>query len=141
MEKLKSTWPSTERRWPSYVSGGRSDDVGDHRLRRPGEEDGGPDYVEPAARVAVFDNDGTLWSEKPLVIQLDFTIRRLGRAGRGDPTLRDRQPYQAAYEKRPALDGRRDGQALPGDDSDLQLLMGAVTQAFETVTVRSTTPR
>jgi hypothetical protein len=31
-------------------------------------EEGGPDYVEPAARVAVFDNDGTLWTEKPLVI-------------------------------------------------------------------------
>ena len=41
-------------------------------------EDAGPDYVEPAARVAVFDNDGTLWTEKPLVIQLDFTIRRFG---------------------------------------------------------------
>jgi hypothetical protein len=38
--------------------------------------EGGPDYVEPAARVAVFDNDGTLWTEKPLVIQLDFTVRR-----------------------------------------------------------------
>jgi len=30
-----------------------------------------PDFVEPAARVAVFDNDGTLWVEKPMVIQLD----------------------------------------------------------------------
>jgi hypothetical protein len=30
-------------------------------------EEGGRDYVEPAARVAVFDNDGTLWTEKPLV--------------------------------------------------------------------------
>ena len=43
---------------------------------RVATEEGGPDYVEPAARVAVFDNDGTLWTEKPLVIQLDFTIRR-----------------------------------------------------------------
>jgi hypothetical protein len=32
----------------------------------------GPDYVEPAARVAVFDNDGTLWTEKPLVIRQHF---------------------------------------------------------------------
>ncbi len=44
-------------------------------VARVTEEDG-PEYVEPAARVAVFDNDGTLWTEKPLVIQLDFTIRR-----------------------------------------------------------------
>src|SRR2546422_570470 len=28
--------------------------------------DGGPDYVKPAERIAVFDNDGTLWSEEPM---------------------------------------------------------------------------
>jgi hypothetical protein len=38
---------------------------------------GGPGFVPPAERVAVFDNDGTLWCEKPLVIQLDFTLRRM----------------------------------------------------------------
>ena len=30
----------------------------------------------PEPRVAVFDNDGTLWCEKPMPIQLDFTVRR-----------------------------------------------------------------
>jgi hypothetical protein len=35
----------------------------------------GPDFVEPALRVAVFDNDGALWCEKPMYIQLDFLIR------------------------------------------------------------------
>jgi len=48
-------------------------------------EEGGSDYVEPAARVAVFDNDGTLWTEKPLVIQLDFTIRRFREIAESDP--------------------------------------------------------
>ena len=48
----------------------------------------GPDYVEPAARVAVFDNDGTLWCEKPMPIQLDFTVRRLAELAHGDPSLR-----------------------------------------------------
>ena len=61
-------------------------------------EEGGPDYVEPVARVAVFDNDGTLWTEKPLVIQLDFTIRRFRDLAEHDPALRTQQPYQAAYE-------------------------------------------
>jgi hypothetical protein len=61
-------------------------------------DEGRPDYVEPAARVAVFDNDGTLWSEKPIVIQLDFTVRRLAQLAEEDPTLRDRQPYKASYE-------------------------------------------
>ncbi len=42
----------------------------------------GPDFVAPEARVAVFDNDGTLWCEKPMYIQLDFIIRRLAERGR-----------------------------------------------------------
>lgn len=98
-------------------------------------KEGGPGYVEPAARVAVFDNDGVLWVEKPLVIQLDFTVRRLAQLAAEDETLRDRQPYKAAYEG----DRRWLGEAMVkhygGDDSDLHLLMGAVTSAFETVAV------
>ena len=38
---------------------------------------GGPDFVPPADRIATFDNDGTLWCEKPIPIQLDFILRRL----------------------------------------------------------------
>src|SRR5262249_14634752 len=38
---------------------------------------GGPDYVPPARRVAVFDNDGTRWCERPLPIQADFLLRRV----------------------------------------------------------------
>jgi phosphoglycolate phosphatase-like HAD superfamily hydrolase len=98
-------------------------------------EEGGPDFVEPAARVAVFDNDGTLWSEKPLVIQLDFTIRQLARLAADDPTLRDRQPYKAAYEGDQHWMGAAMVKHYHGDDSDLHLLMGAITSAFETVDV------
>ena len=97
--------------------------------------EGGADYVEPAARVAVFDNDGALWVEKPLVIQLDFTLRRLAELAAQDPTLQETQPYKAAYEN----DHQWMAQAMVshyrGDDSDLHLLMGAITSAFETVTV------
>jgi hypothetical protein len=39
--------------------------------------EGPPDFVPPQERVAVFDNDGTLWCEKPMPIQLDFILRRL----------------------------------------------------------------
>ena len=59
-------------------------------------KEGGPSYVEPAARVAVFDNDGTLWSEKPMPIQLGFTIRRLGELAEEDPSLQTEQPFRAA---------------------------------------------
>jgi phosphoserine phosphatase len=98
-------------------------------------EEGGRDYVEPAARVAVFDNDGTLWTEKPVVIQLDFTIRRFRELAEDDPALRTQQPYQAAYEGDLKWMGAAMVKHYRGDDSDLKLLMVAVPKAFETVTV------
>ena len=100
-------------------------------------DEGGSDYVEPAARAAVFDNDGTLWSEKPLPIQLDFTIRQLARLAAADPTLRDRQPYKAAYEGDQHWMGAAMVKHYRGDDGDLQLLMGAITSAFDTVDVEA----
>ena len=45
----------------------------------------------------MVDNDGTLWCEKPMPIQLDFIMRRLAEQAETDPALRTRQPYQAAY--------------------------------------------
>jgi phosphoserine phosphatase len=98
-------------------------------------EEGGPDYVEPAARVAVFDNDGTLWTEKPLVIQLDFTIRRFRELAEDEPALRTQQPYQAAYEGDMQWLSGAVVKHYYGDDSDIKLLMVAVPHAFEAVTV------
>ena len=40
-------------------------------------EEGGADYVPAAERVAVFDNDGTLWCEKPMPIEVGFILMRL----------------------------------------------------------------
>jgi haloacid dehalogenase-like hydrolase len=65
--------------------------------------DGSPDFVAPEERVAVFDNDGTLWCEKPMPIQLDFILRRLAVMAEQDPELRTRQPWQAAYTQHPTL--------------------------------------
>jgi hypothetical protein len=98
-------------------------------------DESGSDYVEPAARVAVFDNDGTLWCEKPMPIQLDFTVRRLAELAHGDPSLRRRQPYQAAAENDLHWLGAAMVKHYHGDDSDLKLLMDAVTAAFDTVSV------
>ena len=47
--------------------------------------DGSSDVVPPPERVAVFDNDGTLWCEKPMPIQLDFILRRLAVMAGQDP--------------------------------------------------------
>jgi len=95
----------------------------------------GPDFVEPAARVAVFDNDGTLWCEKPMPIQLDFTVRRLAEMARDDPTLQQQQPWKAAYEGDHHWMGAAMVKHYHGDDEDLHALMGAVTRAFDTVAV------
>jgi phosphoserine phosphatase len=97
--------------------------------------EGSTGFVAPAERVAVFDNDGTLWSEKPIPIQLDFTLFRMAELAQADPSLRERQPYRAAVER----DYRWLGEAMVkhyhGDDSGLRLLMAAVETAFGGMTV------
>ena len=55
--------------------------------------------VRVEERVAVVDNDGTLWCEKPLRIQADFILRRLFEMADAHPELRERQPWKAAYER------------------------------------------
>ena len=97
--------------------------------------EGSLDFVEPAARVAVFDNDGTLWCEKPLLIQVDFTVRRLAELAAQDPGLRERQPYRAAYEG--DLHWLADAvvKHYHGDDGDVKLLAAAIASAFDGVTV------
>ena len=39
--------------------------------------EGGPDFVPVPARIAVFDNDGTLWSEQPIYFQVAFAFDRV----------------------------------------------------------------
>jgi phosphoglycolate phosphatase-like HAD superfamily hydrolase len=56
---------------------------------------GGADFVPPPERIAVFDNDGTLWCEQPLQVQVAFAQARIQQLADADPTLKDRQPYKA----------------------------------------------
>ncbi len=88
-------------------------------------------YVAPADRVAVFDNDGTLWPEKPIPIQLDFTLHRLAELVEATPALAERQPYRAAVENDYHWLGEAMTRHYHGDDADLALLMAAVETAFE----------
>jgi phosphoserine phosphatase len=97
--------------------------------------DGSPDFVAPEERVAVFDNDGTLWCEKPMPIQLDFILRRLAVMAEQDPGLRTRQPWQAAYERDYRWLGGVVAKHYQGDDSELPVLAAGVLQAFAGITV------
>lgn len=55
----------------------------------------GDGFIDPADRIAVFDNDGTLWIEQPLPVQLDFIFRALASAAQDDESLATQEPYKA----------------------------------------------
>ncbi|MDR4505763.1 MAG: haloacid dehalogenase-like hydrolase [Candidatus Scalindua sp.] len=61
-------------------------------------EEGSPDYVETAERIAVFDNDGTLWSEQPIYFQLAFALDRVKMLAPMHPEWKDKQPFKAVLE-------------------------------------------
>lgn len=92
---------------------------------------GGPDYVPPEERVATFDNDGTLWCEKPMYIQLDFILRRMASQAAQDASLRDKQPWKAAFEKDYDWLGAAVTKHYQGDDSDLHIMLGGVLKSYE----------
>jgi phosphoglycolate phosphatase-like HAD superfamily hydrolase len=95
----------------------------------------GPDFVAPEARVAVFDNDGTLWCEKPAYIQLDFLVRRLAEQAAADPALAAEQPYQAAAAGDLAWFGDAVTKHYNGDDSALKILAGGILSAYAGMSV------
>ncbi|MET0702731.1 MAG: HAD family hydrolase, partial [Mycobacterium sp.] len=85
-------------------------------------------------RVAVFDNDGTLWCEKPAYIQLDFLVRRLAEQAAADPSLAGTQPYQAAAEGDLAWFGDAVTKHYQGDDAQLKVLAGGILSANTAIT-------
>ncbi len=56
------------------------------------------DYVPPAERIAVFDNDGTLWAEQPAYFQLLYAIDYVKSHAHEHPEWRTTQPFKAALE-------------------------------------------
>jgi phosphoserine phosphatase len=90
-----------------------------------------PQFVPPAERIAVFDNDGTLWCEKPMYIQLDYLLRKLAAQAESDPSLRTKQPWKAAWEKDFDWLGGAITKHYQGDDTDLQVLLGGILSLSE----------
>jgi phosphoserine phosphatase len=56
---------------------------------------GSPDFVPPAERVAVFDNDGTLWCEQPVYVQVAFALDRVKALAPKHPEWQDTEPFQS----------------------------------------------
>jgi phosphoserine phosphatase len=86
-------------------------------------------------RVAVFDNDGTLWCEKPMPIQLDFILRRLVQMATTQPELRTRQPWKAAYERDYGWLSTVVAEHYAGDDTNVRTLGAGVLAAFAGISV------
>jgi phosphoserine phosphatase len=91
---------------------------------------GGRDYLPPAERIATFDNDGTLWCEKPMPIELGFILRRLAEMAEADGSLREKQPWKAASEQDYHWLGDVITKHYHGDDSDVKVLLAGILQAF-----------
>jgi phosphoserine phosphatase len=82
---------------------------------------GSPDFVPSAERIATFDNDGTLWIEQPMYIQLAFILDRVKALAPQNPGWKTKQPFQAV------LDGDLKALAASGEKGLMQLM--AVTHA------------
>ena len=94
---------------------------------------GSQDFLPENERIAVFDNDGTLWSEKPLYFQLLFAIDRVKVIAEEHPDWKIKQPFKDV------LEGNMEGLAASGKKGLLELVMathaGMTTDEFtETVT-------
>ncbi|MFM0077992.1 HAD family hydrolase [Paraburkholderia sediminicola] len=61
--------------------------------------EGSPDYVRPAERIAVFDNDGTLWSEQPLYFQFAFMLDQVKAAAPKHPEWKNNPAFKALVAK------------------------------------------
>jgi phosphoglycolate phosphatase-like HAD superfamily hydrolase len=87
-------------------------------------------------RVAVFDNDGTLWCEKPMPIQLDFILRRLGEMAVAQPELRERQPWKAVSERDLGWFGAVMAEHYAGNDTNVGTLAQGILEAFAGLSVQ-----
>ena len=92
---------------------------------------GGPDYVPPAARIATFDNDGTLWAEQPAYFQLFFAIDRVKALAPQRPEWKDKEPFASL------LKGDLKGALAGGEHALLEIVAsthaGMTAEEFEKV--------
>ncbi len=92
-------------------------------------KEGSADYVPERERIAVFDNDGTLWCEQPMYVQLAFALERVKALAPQHPEWKETEPFRSilAGEVKSALAG--------GEKAIVELIMathaGMTTEEFE----------
>jgi phosphoserine phosphatase len=86
------------------------------------------DFVKPEDRIAVFDNDGTLWSEQPFYFQLGFMLDRVKALAPDHPEWKEKEPFKSI------LAGDLKGMAASGEKGIVELGMathaGMTTDTF-----------
>jgi hypothetical protein len=91
-------------------------------------KEGAPDFVPPAERIAVFDNDGTLWPEQPMYFQLLFALDRVKVLAPQHPEWQDKEPFASL------LKGDVKGALAGGERALAEILMathaGMSTEEF-----------
>jgi phosphoserine phosphatase len=94
-------------------------------------KEGTPSYVPPADRIATFDNDGTLWSERPVPVQLYFALDRVKALAPLHPEWNTQEPFASL------LKGDVQKVLAGGDHAVLDLFMathaGMTTTEFEQI--------
>src|SRR4051794_41976228 len=90
---------------------------------------GGATFVPPADRIATFDNDGTLWLEKPMYFQLQEGLGALAAMVAATPEVGDRQPFKAVQESDLAWLQQVGADYASGDPRGLLVLAGGITEA------------
>jgi phosphoglycolate phosphatase-like HAD superfamily hydrolase len=92
---------------------------------------GSPDFVAPADRIAVFDNDGTLWAEQPMYFQLLFALDRIKALAPQHPEWKTKEPFASL------LKGNVKGALAGGEPAIMQILAathsGMTTDEFEQI--------
>jgi phosphoglycolate phosphatase-like HAD superfamily hydrolase len=94
-------------------------------------KEGSPDFVPPAERIATFDNDGTLWCEQPLYVQLLFALDRVKALAPQHPEWKDQEPFAAL------LKGDVQGALAGGEPAIAKIVMathaGMTTDEFDQI--------
>ena len=94
-------------------------------------QEGSPDYVPQAERIATFDNDGTLWAEQPIYFQLLFALHRVGVLAPEHPEWKEKEPFASL------LKGDVKGALSGGEPAIAEIIMvthaGMTTDEFEKI--------
>jgi phosphoserine phosphatase len=92
---------------------------------------GSADFVAPAERIATFDNDGTLWAEKPMYVQLFFALDRVKALAPQHPEWKDQEPFASL------LKGDVKAALAGGEKAAVEIVMathaGMTTTEFEQI--------